>query len=79
MGIPGNGTVPLMIEIIDLDRGLEKDYSDMILDFDVVRIDGNSSFSKNFNIFTDCGKYHVIGADGELWFEIKDVSEPWNE
>ncbi len=79
VGIPGNGTVPLMIEIIDLDRGLEKDYSDMILDFDVVRIDGNSSFSKNFNIFTDCGKYHVIGADGELWFEIKDVSEPWNE
>jgi len=79
-GIPGNASHPLMIIIKDIDEGLEINLKDGIASYDFIRVfGGNISpppavYARNINIFTDCHAYHTVGIDGELWFEIIDVS-----
>ncbi|HEC82612.1 MAG TPA: hypothetical protein ENI53_01850 [Thermoplasmatales archaeon] len=80
VGEPGNASHPLMIIAKDLDEGVEKkiiDPEDGFPQYDFIKVfEGNEwIYSANFNIFTDCHSYHGFGVDGEIWFEIIDVSE----
>ena len=78
-GKPLNDTKPFIIVIKDIDEGLEmKPFDkDGFPSFDFVKVfEGNvPAYAKDFNIFKDCKRYHCIGIDGEIWFEIRDMSE----
>lgn len=79
-GEPGNASHPLIIVAKDLDEGAEKKLIDPVDGFpqyDFIKVfEGNEwVYSANFNIFTDCHPYHGFGVDGEIWFEVFDVSE----
>ena len=77
-GMPGNATFPLMIVIKDIDEGLEAKLLDKdgFPFFDFIRVfEGNMYvFAENIDMQKDCKKYYMKGVDGEIIFEIKDIS-----
>ena len=81
-GIPGNASHPLMITLIDVDEKLDEKNPQDGLSLDYIRVfyenispPFGATYSENINIFTDCHAYHTRGVDGEIWFEIIDVSK----
>ncbi|RLF50901.1 MAG: hypothetical protein DRN11_03775, partial [Thermoplasmata archaeon] len=76
-GMPGNATFPLIITIIDKDKGKEINCKeDPFPTIDYIRVfEGNLwNFPENIDMQKDCKKYHMKGVDGEIIFEIKDIS-----
>jgi len=81
-GMPGQLVNSMAITVVDLDEGMEKKPFDKdgMPNMDIVRIYRvanqytGSYVTNDFNISKDCHNYHIKGPDGEMWFEIEDVS-----
>jgi hypothetical protein len=78
-----NATAAFTLFLLDWDRGEPlrfKDLTDGVDEYDYLRVwDGDQlSYWANFDIFSDCGWYRMDGVDGIIWFELVDVSVPWN-
>lgn len=69
------------IVVKDSDNGegfQARDYQDGISEYDFIQVfeftNAPSIYAVDFNVNTDFNKYHTMGTDGELWFEVIDRS-----
>ena len=81
LGVPGEYNNSISLDVIDEDKGLERKPLDIdgFPGMDIVKVSPSGGYAKNdFDINSDCGHYHLGGQDGEIWFDIEDISIPWS-